>query len=463
MSRAFAIGDGPGGVWGYSGASSHARRTGLCDHEPIASVAPASSHDGAGAPPRRGPANLGLFRSSDNRVFAGVAGGLGERLGVDPALVRAALVVLALAGGTGVVVYLVAYALAAEPPSPGTASASRHLRREPTSTSTKAFGLIVFGALLILRDLGLWFGDPLVWPIALAAVGWAVIWGRGDEAGRARWGRLAGWLPGNPVQSIFAPGRVSLLRLLSGGFLVAVGMTLLLAAFQAVQLGGVIPAVLITLTGAALVLGPWISRLGREVSEERRERIRSEERAEMAAHLHDSVLQTLALIQRSTDARETAALARAQERELRAWLYGRGVGHEENLLSSAVESLAGRVEQLHHVKVEVVVVGDGPVDARARAVVRAVGEAVHNAAKHSGAEVVSVYVESAADGLHAYVTDEGKGFDPAHVPGDRRGIADSIIGRIQRHGGSAAISSEIGEGTEVHVFVPRNSNGMGTS
>jgi signal transduction histidine kinase len=206
----------------------------------------------------------------------------------------------------------------------------------------------------------------------------------------------------------------------------------------------------------ALVLGPWIARLATQVSAERSERIRSEERAVVAAHLHDSVLQTLALIQRSSDVREMSTLARAQERELRVWLYGPRSHSEDELLSSSLEQLAGLVEQRHHVKVEVVVVGDRPVDDRSRALLGAVGEAVHNAARHSEAASVSVYVECTPEGCSAYVTDEGRGFDPDRVPADRRGITDSIVGRMERHGGTATITSEPGEGTEVHLYLPEN-------
>jgi phage shock protein PspC (stress-responsive transcriptional regulator) len=386
-------------------------------------------------------------------MLTGVAGGLGERLAVDPALVRAAFVVLATAGGVGVVAYLVLYALAADPPPPGS-GAGRQTGREPTATSAAALGLVVLGSLLLLRDLGLWFGNALVWPVALAAFGSAVVWGRGDDAERDRLARLAARIPGNPLRWLFAPGAATLVRVGVGGLLVALGLVALLPTGPGIRDApdGLL-AILFTMAGTVLVLWPAILRLARQVNDERYERIRSEERAEMAAHLHDSVLQTLALIQRSGDARETAALARAQERELRAWLYGRGAA-EEDLLSSAVESLASRVEQLHHVKVEVVVVGDRPLDPRGRAVVRAAGEALHNAARHSGAEAVSVYVESGADGLHAYVTDEGRGFDPTAVPPDRRGIADSIVGRVERHGGTVTITSDPGEGTEVHLHVP---------
>jgi signal transduction histidine kinase len=177
----------------------------------------------------------------------------------------------------------------------------------------------------------------------------------------------------------------------------------------------------------------------------------------MAAHLHDSVLQTLALIQRSDSSGEAASLARRQERELRAWLYRRSDPKQRDMLNDALDALALRVEERYRVRVDGVVVGDRPMDERLKALVDACGEAVTNAARHSGADAVSLYIETDASGATAYVRDQGKGFDTAAVPSDRRGIADSIRGRVERFGGTASITSGP-EGTEVQLFVPRNGN-----
>jgi signal transduction histidine kinase len=203
-----------------------------------------------------------------------------------------------------------------------------------------------------------------------------------------------------------------------------------------------------------------VSRLVRQLGEERRERIRSEERAEVAAHLHDSVLQTLAMIQRSPSAEEMTSLARGQERELRTWLYGRTrpSPNGRRMLSEALDEAATRVERLHHVAVETVVVGDCPLDDRLRAVVDAAGEALSNAAKHSGARAVSVYVEVGPHTVQLYVRDQGRGFVPGSLAPDRRGISDSIVGRMERHGGVATIASEPAEGTEVHLRMPRRAS-----
>ena len=312
---------------------------------------------------------------------------------------------------------------------------------------------MIAGTLLLLREVSLWFGDRVVWPVALAAIGSAVIWARGNDDDRGRW--LQGAQGGNPVETLFGD-RASMPRLVVGGLMVATGMGFALATSDALAAAGsALLAITVTAAGLVLILGPWILRLYRALTEERRERIRSAERAEMAAHLHDSVLHTLALIQRADAPMEVVTLARRQERELRSWLYGQPAPLERERLGAAVETLASRVEELHAVAVDAVVVGDEPLDERSRAVVLACQEAAVNAARHSGVARVAVYVEAEADGITAYVRDEGKGFDPEAIPSDRRGIRDSIRGRIERQGGTVTITTEPGAGTEVALHVPR--------
>jgi signal transduction histidine kinase len=210
---------------------------------------------------------------------------------------------------------------------------------------------------------------------------------------------------------------------------------------------------LATATGIALLLGPWIASLLSTLREERGQRIRTEERADMAAHLHDSVLQTLALIQRHADSpQQSRSLARRQERELRAWLFdARNPDGAPASLAAALDRLSDDIEADHDVNVDVVAVGDHPLDEHLEALVAALREAAVNAAKHSGEPEVSIYVEVAEGEVEAYVRDRGKGFDPSEVYGDRRGIADSIIGRMVRHGGTAKVRSAPGEGTEVSL------------
>ena len=198
-----------------------------------------------------------------------------------------------------------------------------------------------------------------------------------------------------------------------------------------------------------LVLGPWAWRLARERDAERAARIRTEERADFAARVHDSVLQTLALIQR--DPADARRLARRQERELRAWLYPDREATAEGTLADAVESAAAEIEELHGVRVDVVRTGDAPLDERTHALVLAAREAMANAAKHSGADEVSVFLDAAHGHVGFFVRDRGAGFDPEAVAADRRGLAESIRGRMERVGGSARIVSAPGEGTDVEL------------
>lgn len=422
------------------------------------------------------PESWTFARSRSNRLFAGVAGGLGERLGVHPALVRIGFVLLTFAGGIGIACYLVAFSLSYEE-APGPARTPA-VRRAPTRRATVALVLVVVGGLLLAREVGLWFGDGTMWAVTLAALGTAVIWARGEDEERAapfgmHPARAAGRLPlpsgASPLEALLGGGRAALPRLALGGLLVAAGMgyvldTVVVNGRVANAIGGVLLSIAVTAAGLTLIFGPWVLRLARQVGEERRARIRSEERAEVAAHLHDSVLHTLALIQRADAPLEVITLARRQERELRAWLYGQQAqapvaqGRRERL-GAAVEALASKVEELYAIKVDAVVVGDEPLDERSRAVLLACQEAAVNAAKHSGAPLVSVYVEAEPEAITAYVRDQGKGFDPAAVPPDRHGIADSIRGRVQRHGGTVTIATEPGAGTEVTIVMPRPREG----
>ncbi|MCU1673549.1 MAG: putative signal transduction histidine kinase, partial [Frankiales bacterium] len=211
----------------------------------------------------------------------------------------------------------------------------------------------------------------------------------------------------------------------------------------------------VVVLGLTVLTAPFWLRMTADLRVERRERIRSQERAEVAAHVHDSVLQTLALIQKAADdPREVTRLARVQERELRGWLY-RPQGRPDTTLSAALEQAAAEVEEAHRTPVEVVVVGDCAVDERLGALVAATREAVVNAAKHSGADQVRVYAEVEEDRVAVFVRDRGRGFDPAAVGADRYGLAESVVGRMARNGGSAEVRSTPGEGTEVRLEVAR--------
>jgi len=374
-----------------------------------------------------------IQRSIDNRVLAGVAGGLGARTGIEPDLIRAGFVVLTFAGGIGAILYAIGWLLTRQ----GSGEEANPL--EPRQQA--AVGIMFAGSLLLLRSIGLWFGDTIVFPVALFAFGVAAITAR-------RFGEDRDWLARITGDS----GANSQVRVVIGAVLVVGGATTLLGSIDAIEQAGVVAlAVAVTAAGLFLVLGPWVLRLVNDLNAERRERIRSDERAEMAAHLHDSVLQTLSLIQRTEDPRRMSTLARAQERELRAWLYD--TGGTPGKLRAAIREHAGRAEQEYDVPIEVVAVGeDAPMTDRTQALAQAVGEAITNAAKHSGSEKVSVFIEGDGDRIEVFVADQGVGFDPDRVPQDRQGIASSIIGRMKRSGGGAEITSSKGEGTEVRIW-----------
>jgi len=404
---------------------------------------------------------------------AGICAGVARWLGVQPVVVRLAASVLMLANGVGVVLYFVAWLVLPEEAPPNRAGAPDDDQAGDgavagtdgsrlgagggrTIEQAAAVGFITIGVLLLVRWTAPFFPDHLVWPAVVAATGLAVVWTRAGERDRARWREVGSRLPGNPVEAL--RGGVGVwIRLLVGAVVLIAGIGMFLAtndAFSAIGRIGV--AVMATVLGLALLVGPWVVRLWRQLGAERRERIRTEARADMAAHLHDSVLQTLALIQRHADAPEQSrSLARRQERALRAWLYDdRTPGGSDDTLAAALDRMTDEVEADHRgMAVDVVTVGDRPVDPHTDALLGAVREAVVNAAVHSGAPEVSVYVEVDGERVEAFVRDRGRGFDPAATERDRRGIADSIVGRMARHGGRAVVTSTPGEGTEVALEV----------
>ena len=401
-----------------------------------------------------------MTRARDGRVIAGVALGLARWLGVDPVIVRIAFVVLSFAGAVGLLLYGALWVLlpAEDDDQPAGHATAEPSSRRATVQQSVALGLITLGALLLLRRLGLWFGDALVFPIVLAAVGSAIVWTRSDADDRARIARGIRLPGGRRVFSQAAEGPASPIRLVIGTLLVAGAVAGFLAANDAlIALRELGIALLAALIGVTMLFGPWLWRLAEQLATERRERIRQEERAELAAHLHDSVLQTLALIQRSTDQpQRMVALARRQERELRAWLFDQPApGDVDQTLTSAVTAAAEEAEATHGSTVEVVSVGDAPLDDRAQALVGALREAIVNAAKHSGTSSVDVYLEVDDRELIAFVRDRGHGFELASIPDDRQGIRNSIIDRLERHGGAARVHSTPGEGTEVELSVPR--------
>ena len=378
-----------------------------------------------------------ITRPVDDRVIAGVGGGIGARLGIPAAYVRAALISLSVAGGVGLILYGVVWVGAPDDEQYGSMVTADH----PASSRQRlGLGLLFVAVLLILQAVGLWFGG-LVWPVTLLTFGGALVWERSSAESRTRLTSLAN--AGKPR---------SRTQIVVGASLMAAGVVVILASLDSFQsLGPVAIAVLLTAVGFMLVFGPWVLGLFDDLSKERHARIRSEERAELAAHLHDSVLQTLALIQRSDDAKHMTTLARAQERDLRTWLFAPERDHAEETVGEAVTAAAAKVEAAFDVPIEVVVVGDRKALGGSRALIAAATEAMTNAAKHSEAEQVSVYIECTDEGVEAWIADQGTGFDIDAVEDDRRGITESIVARMLRSGGTAEIISNEDTGTEVHL------------
>lgn len=356
-----------------------------------------------------------LARVEPGRALGGVAAGLAASLGVDATLVRLVFALLSFASGAGIVAYIGAWLLLP-------------LEGSPTPTRRRqvfGIGALVIAFSLAMRGFGL--ADSLVWPVISVAAG-ITIW-RSRRTG----------LPPLIGAVLVVGGVILFVTQNSGG------------GNQVVLAPGAVTV------GVLVVVGPWLWRLARERDAERSQRIRTEERAELASRVHDSVLQTLALIQReSGDARAVATLARRQERELRGWLYPDAARLEgDATLSSAIEAAAGEVEELHGVRVELVRTGDCVLDERLDALVLAAREAMANAAKHSGVDEVAVFVDVEDDGISVFVRDRGAGFAPAEIGPDRQGIAESIRGRMERAGGRAVVTAAPGEGTEIELRMAR--------
>ncbi len=389
-----------------------------------------------------------------------MAAGIARRYGVDVSLVRLAFVVATAVGGFGLGAYLLGWILI--PPGDSARGRSRLPTGRAAVEVALGTGLLLLALLLTFRGLGIWLSDAVVWPLVLIASGGALLWrqslGSAEPAPVEVRARTAPAPDADANAKLAAEGRRAAAAISRTGL----GVALVIAAgFVFLQATGALGAardVGLAVIAAVVVLGvifaPWMLRLVRSLTQERSQRIRSQERAEMAAHLHDSVLQTLAMVQRSAgDPTEVAAIARRQERELRAWLAGRPAPGQAARLAAALEATAADVEERYSIPVEVVVVGDRELDANHEAVVAAAREAMTNAAKFGAGSTVDVYAESAPGRTQVFIRDRGPGFDPASVPGDRRGVRDSIVGRMERHGGRARVANAPGGGTEVELVI----------
>jgi signal transduction histidine kinase len=403
-----------------------------------------------------------LYRSTSDRVLAGVAAGVAQHTQLPTRFVRLGFVLLLLANGFGALLYVAFWAVLpvrpgtgdAEAPETGAAQPRRGRRLERVALLALAAGLAI-----AVAQLRAYSADWLVVAlVAVAALGGGIIWHQTDPQRR----RANQPAPAPPDRRWF------FVRVIGGGLLIAIGIVGLLGFFSSRTPGG--PDVTATLTGllyallalAGLVvaMAPLLWRIVGQLREERIARIREQERAEVAAVVHDQVLHTLALIQRhAQDPGSVVRLARGQERMLRGWLY-RPTGSATERLAAALEQVAAEVEDAYGITVETVVVGDAEHDERVAALVAATREALVNAARHAGVPAVSLYAEVEGDTITAFVRDRGVGFDLSEVDDDRHGVRGSIIGRMSRHGGTAEVRSAPGEGTEVKLTIRR---GAGTA
>ena len=408
-----------------------------------------------------------LRRDPAAGIVGGVLAGIAAQLGWDVRLVRVLFLVgVVVTGGLLLAAYAVGWLLIPAAQSGGRAAPAPVPGRRRGWQLGLGVGLLTTSGLLVFRELGLWWSDAVVWPLVLAVAGATLLWAQSRRAdATAAAGPVAPRAeraPSDQSAPAAALTPASRLRdLYRGGFGVAlvVGAALLFLS-QVDALGAARDAAftaIVAIFALALILAPFIWRLGRSLAAERAERVRSQERAEMAAHLHDSVLQTLTLMQmRADDPREVAALARRQQRELRAWLAAGGEAGEDRF-AAALRAAAEEVEDAYRITVDVVAVGDADLDEPAAALVAATREALTNAAKFAAdAGPVSVYAEVGPEQIEAFVRDRGPGFDPDRLPEDRRGVRESIMGRMQRHGGTATIVSVPGSGTEVVLSIARN-------
>jgi signal transduction histidine kinase/phage shock protein PspC (stress-responsive transcriptional regulator) len=391
-----------------------------------------------------------LQRSGEDRILLGVCGGLGRTFGVDVPLVRLLFAALVLVGGLGFVVYGALVVLLPSDPGP---------KRPRDERRGEAIGItaLLLAAAIGLGARGLIVPAHILVPVALLAGGVALVWRQvivGREAGADADAEAGAGASDRPRPALREVARlVGGLALLAGGAALFLGVSGNLA-----ELSSALIAAAVVAAGLGLLVGPRLVRARAEADVERRERIRSEELAHVAAQLHDSVLQTLALIQRVDDPRRAQSLARQQERELRAWLYGGeqppGAGGIATL-ASALRAAANDVEEHYGVAVDLVQPSDGPLDDGLAALAAAAREAMTNAGRHAGIGDISVLARVADREASVFVRDRGAGFDLDAVAGDRHGVRESIVARMARAGGTASIVTAPGEGTEVELVLPR--------
>ena len=376
-----------------------------------------------------------LKRASDGSVVAGVASGVSAHLNVDVLLVRLVFAVAALASGVGLFVYAGLWMLVkAGDVYPVTGAFSdRFAGKLPRGVNSLIIAFAIVGPILF-ATLGAGLSLFALLPLIIVAVGAFLAWRAYDRG---------------------LSGTTGIISVVSGAVLVFSGVLFMVLSWQGNDsFGSAVLAVVLTLGGIGALVVPLGIRMWNQLSEQQAAKAASDERAEIASRLHDSVLQTLALIQkRADDPQEVARLARGQERELRGWL----VASEEKTSQSvfaALDTAGGEVADLFGISIRPVTVGeDIPLAEDTKLTVMAAREAMVNAGKHAGVDSVDVYAEHLARELSIFVRDRGAGFDSEAVPEDRHGIRDSIVERMNRIGGTAKIKSTPGEGTEVTLTI----------
>jgi signal transduction histidine kinase len=373
--------------------------------------------------------------------------------------VRVVFVVLLVADGLGALLYIAFWAfLPVKPVEPG-----ERKPRRVNGLQRVALGALALGVLILQSQVQIVnVNSALVALVTVVALGAGIIWHQADPQRRRR-------LAVAERPPVVGPGEVDepvndrrwfFVRVFGGGLLVVVGIIGILGVFApstenlSPRVTGMLYA-LLALAGLVLALAPVFWRIFGQLREERVARIREQERAEVAAVVHDQVLHTLALIQRNAgDSTSVVRLARGQERTLRSWLY-KPTGSPNERFAAALEQVAAEVEDTYGIGVETVVVGDAEHDDRVAALVAATREALVNAGRHAKVGTVSLYAEAEDEQLTVFVRDRGAGFELSHVDEDRHGVRGSIIGRMQRHGGVAEVRSAPGEGTEIQLTMPR--------
>jgi signal transduction histidine kinase/phage shock protein PspC (stress-responsive transcriptional regulator) len=391
-------------------------------------------------------------------MLGGVAGGIAERFRIDPTIVRVGCVLVGLVSGIGVAVYVFAWLV-----FPVVGSNEGIVARAVRDRRGVVYAVACIPALVVVllfaSAIGAGWLGSLSWPLFLSFGGLILVWRNAGEAERRFLEQLIRPMLEFPARSGRA-GWALVLRIVIGLALVGGGLSALVVGHPDRAALRPLAGVVLVIGGIVVLFGQWWLRLAQQLAAERQARVRAEERADVAAHVHDSVLQTLALIQRRADQpQQVVALARAQERELRSWLFGgpprANEGEKPENLSDALSRIQREIEELHGIAVEVVTVGDCVLEADLDVLVSATREATLNAAKWSGAPLVTIFAECEAKSASVFVRDRGRGFELTQVPADRAGIAESIRGRMQRGGGATTIRSTPGEGTEVSLTMPR--------